>query len=108
MKFQIGKSSHPAVRPRGSRNEETIVLVALLPDPLGENPSDAAIRRYAERVDRALARLAPTRRGRRSAGPWRGRVVVQRNKSGGWHCKEQAKYKRGRVAAHHVGRAGWK
>jgi hypothetical protein len=107
MKFQFGKSSHPAVT-RASRNKETIVLLALLPDPLGENPSEAAIRRYAERVDRALARLAPepnaARRGRRSAP----RVVVQRNTSGRWHCKQQAKYKRGRVATQHAGRAGRK
>jgi hypothetical protein len=108
MTFQFGKTSNRALT-RGSRNKDTIVLLALLPDPLGENPSDAAIRRYAIRVDRALARLAPNRnaarRGRRSAGPWRGRVVLQRGKSGRWACKEQAKYKRGRVAAQRAARS---
>ena len=107
MKFQFGKSSHPAVK-RASRNKDTIVLLALLPDPLGENPSGAAIRRYAERVDRALARLARTRNAARSGRRSAPRVVVQRNNSGRWHCKQQAKYKRGRVAAQHAGRVGRK
>jgi len=61
MTFQIQRSSNPGLRPRESRNENTIVLLALLPDPLGKNPSDAAIRRYAERIDRAFAGLAPKR-----------------------------------------------
>jgi hypothetical protein len=58
MIFEIEPSSNPALRPRG-RNKNTIVLLALLPDPLGNNPSDAAIERYAEGVERALARVAP-------------------------------------------------
>jgi hypothetical protein len=112
MTFQIEPSSNPALRPRRARNKNTIVLLALLPDPLGKNPSDAAIRRYAERIDRALARLAPkrsaARRRQRSAVPSsrrsRGRGALQGSKSGGSACKEQAKYNRGRVAAQHAAR----
>ena len=107
MNFYIG---HPAQRPRGSRNNNTIVLLALLPDPLGKNASEAEIRRYVERIDRMLARLSTkrttARRGRRSAAlasrGGQGRVRLQRSKSGWRACKEQAKYKRGRVAAQHA------
>jgi hypothetical protein len=107
MSFQIERSSSPPQRPRGSRNKKTLVLLALLPNPLGENPSDAAIQRYAERIDRALARLAPERNPARRGRPFAGEFmlgtapprVLQRSKNGGWACKQQAKYKRGRVAA---------
>jgi hypothetical protein len=107
MSFKIEPSSNPPQRPRGSRNKNTLVLLALLPDPLGENPSDAAIQRYAERIDRALARLGPKRNAARRGWPFAGEFmlgtapprVLQRSKNGGWACKQQAKYKRGRVAA---------
>jgi hypothetical protein len=120
MTFQIQRSSNPGIRPRGSRNENTIVRQALLPDPLGKNPSDAAIRRYAERIDRALAGLAPKRSAARrrqrsavlSSPGGRGRVALQGRKTGGSACKEQAKYKRGRAAQHaarpSTGRSGRK
>src|ERR1041384_5494247 len=103
MNFHIG---HPAHRPRGSRDKNTIVLLALLPDPLGKNASEAEIRRYVERIDRMLAQLSAkrttARRGRRSAAPasggGQGRITLQCNKNGWRACKQQAKYKRGRVA----------
>jgi hypothetical protein len=112
MTFQIQRSSNPGLRPRGARNENTIVLLALLPDPLGKNPSDAAIRRYAERIDRALAGLAPKRSAARRRQRFAGDFLLgsisprlpQRSKKSGRVCIQQAKYKRGRVAAHHAAR----
>jgi hypothetical protein len=111
MSFQIERGN-PALRRRGSRNKNTIVLLALLPDPLCNNPSDAAIQRYAERVDRALARLAATGNAARRRGQFAGDFLLgslslglpQRSKRSGRACKQQAKYKLDRVAAHHAPR----
>jgi hypothetical protein len=112
MSFQIERSGNTALRPRASRNKNTIVLLALLPDPLGGNPSDAAILRYVERIDRALARVAPARNAARRRGRFAGDFLLgsvspplpQRSKKSGRACKQQAKYKRGGVAAHHAAR----
>jgi hypothetical protein len=116
MRLQI-----PALRPRGSRKKNTIFLLALLPDPLGKNPSDAAIERYAERVNGALARVAPMRNAGRHQRRFAGDFLLgclspdlpQRSRKTGRACKQQAKYKRTGVEAQHgartaTGRSGRK
>jgi hypothetical protein len=112
MTFQIELSGNPALRSRGSRNKNTIFLLALLPDPLGKDPSDAAIHRYAERIESALARVAPTRNAARRRRRFAGEFLLgafapnlpQRSKKSGQACKQQAKYKGSRVAAQHAAR----